>query len=342
MPTSAERDLQRLLQASQAPAYNTAAVARRSGVPAATFRAWERRYGFPLPDRGAARQRLYSEQDVQAIIWLRDRIAEGLTISAALGLLRSRLSQPQTPRPGPRSYGLDVLDRSSAVPPSELASRLEAALLAFDATQATLTLSEAFGLYSLEQVSLGVIQPALHRIGDGWQAGTVDVAQEHFASSYIRQRLTALLEVANPSRYDRLAIAACGPDEWHELGLLMVSLFLTRRGWHVVYLGASLPPGEIGGRCSSGRDRPTPGRATASWSGARLRRIRVRGEPRPPRRRPGPVSRGRRSHGRRSAEPGRAGRVGLSGRGWGLLHLLGMVARPAPLDRRSDLAYPPQ
>ncbi len=286
MPTSAERDLQRLLQASQAPAYNTAAVVRRSGVPAATFRAWERRYGFPSPDRGAARQRLYSEQDVQAIIWLRDRIAEGLTISAALGLLRSRLSQPQTPRPGPRSYGLDALDRSSAVPPSELASRLEAALLAFDATQATLTLSEAFGLYSLEQVSLGVIQPALHRIGDGWQAGTVDVAQEHFASSYIRQRLTALLEVANPSRYDRLAIAACGPDEWHELGLLMVSLFLTRRGWHVVYLGASLPPGEIERYLAQLRPNAVVLSATTEAAGAAVAEIVRRLAELPP---PGPV-----------------------------------------------------
>jgi hypothetical protein len=49
----------------------------------------------------------------------------------------------------------------------------------------------------------------------------------------------------HPSRYDRLAIVACGPDEWHDLGLLMVALFLTRRGWHVLYLGASLPRGEL-------------------------------------------------------------------------------------------------
>jgi len=245
MPISAERDVQRVLAASQVPAYNTAAVARRSEVPAATFRAWERRYGFPLPNRGAARQRLYSEQDVQAIIWLRDRIAEGLTISAALALLRNRLSQPPTLHSLSRSYGLDAIDRAVATPTSALASRLEAALLAFDAAQATLILSEAFGLYSLEQVNLDVIQPALHRIGDGWEDGTIDVAQEHFASSYIRQRLTALLEVANPSQSERLAVAACGPDEWHELGLLMVALFLTRHGWRVVYLGASLPPGEI-------------------------------------------------------------------------------------------------
>lgn len=245
MPPSAERDIQRVLLASQVPAYNTAAVARRSEVPAATFRAWERRYGFPSPDRGAARQRLYSEQDIQAIVWLRDRIAEGLTISSALTLLRTRLSQPPALQPSPRSYGLDALDLTAAAPMSALVSRLEAALLAFDAAQATLVLSEAFGLYSLEQVGLGVIQPALHRIGDGWEAGVVDVAQEHFASSYVRQRLTALLEVSNPSHAERLAVAACGPDEWHELGLLMVALFLTRHNWRVIYLGASLPDGQI-------------------------------------------------------------------------------------------------
>ena len=235
LPSNTERDLEIVLEASDAPVYNTAAVARRCQLPAATFQAWERRYGFPEPRRGPGRQRLYSEHDVQAIRWLQARIAEGLTIRAALALLRARLTQP--PASAQPGASLGWPDHSTV----ELARRLERALLAFDRAQAGATLGEAFGLYPVEQVCLEVIQPTLHAIGLAWQASTADVAQEHFASSYIRQRLTALLELSGGDR-TRSVVAACAPEDWHELGLLMVALFLARRGWHVVYLGASLPP----------------------------------------------------------------------------------------------------
>ena len=34
---------------------------------------------------------------------------------------------------------------------------------------------------------------------------------------------------------------ACAPDEWHEVGILIVSIFLARRGYAVRYLGPNLP-----------------------------------------------------------------------------------------------------
>src|SRR3712207_3544429 len=71
---------------SSEPRYNTKAVVRETGVPADTFRAWERRYGVPIPHRTATGQRLYSERDIAIIRWLRDRTAEGLTISQAVRL----------------------------------------------------------------------------------------------------------------------------------------------------------------------------------------------------------------------------------------------------------------
>jgi len=236
LPSDAEHDLELVLQASDAPSYNTAAVARRCGMPAATFQAWERRHGFPAPRRGPGKQRLYSERDVRALRWLQARIAEGLTISAALALLRASLSA--SPVPAPPVTPIGRADQSTG----GLARRLEGAVLAFDGARAGAALGEAFGLYPVEQVCLEVIQPMLHGVGQGWHTGTVDVAQEHFASGYIRQRLAALLDFSNGADRPWTAVAACAPDDWHELGLLMVALFLARRGWHVVYLGASLPP----------------------------------------------------------------------------------------------------
>ena len=236
MQSSAEQELRLLAQASDAPVFNTAAMVRRSGVAAPTLRSWESRYGFPEPKRGPGRHRLYSDRDVQAIHWLRARMREGLSISAAVALLRAGLRQQ--PADAPTVTSASWLDRS----PGTCSRQLERSLLSFDVTQAGAALGEAFGLYSVEQVCLEVIQPTLYAIGQGWHEGTVDVAQEHFASNYLRQRLAALLDVCNTGSRARTVVAACAPDEWHEIGLLMVGLFMARRGWHVVYLGSSLPP----------------------------------------------------------------------------------------------------
>src|SRR5689334_1137828 len=83
-----------LAQLSASPVFNTKAVARETGVPADTFRAWERRYGIPRPQRTAGGHRLYSERDIGIIRWLRDRTNEGVNISHAVLLLSDILDAP--------------------------------------------------------------------------------------------------------------------------------------------------------------------------------------------------------------------------------------------------------
>jgi PAS domain S-box-containing protein len=49
-----------------------------------TLRAWERRFGFPRPQRSVAGQRLYDEADVELIHAVVRLIGEGLTLPAAI------------------------------------------------------------------------------------------------------------------------------------------------------------------------------------------------------------------------------------------------------------------
>ena len=69
------------------PIYNIKAVVEATGLPAATLRAWERRYGALMPSRTESGYRLYSESDIATLRWLKARIGEGLSISQALTLL---------------------------------------------------------------------------------------------------------------------------------------------------------------------------------------------------------------------------------------------------------------
>ena len=59
-------------------------LAERTGVPPATLRSWEHRYGFPRPSRQAGGHRRYAEEDVAAVLdVLRHRDA-GLALEAAV------------------------------------------------------------------------------------------------------------------------------------------------------------------------------------------------------------------------------------------------------------------
>jgi methanogenic corrinoid protein MtbC1 len=219
---------------SDTPLYNIAAVVQRANVAATTIRAWERRYAYPKPHRDEGGQRLYSEQDIQAIRWLADQTTHGVAISRAVEMLRGghvalHNVAEQVPAQGGRSF-------------EALQADLGQALLGLDANRAELVLAEAFALFSVEDVCLHVLQPLLIEVGDRWHAGEVSVAEEHYVSSFIRARLFALLQAYQTSdSRGPLVFTACAPDEWHEVGVLLVSVFLARRGFAVRYLGPNLP-----------------------------------------------------------------------------------------------------
>ncbi len=219
---------------SDTPLYNIAAVVQRTGVPATTIRAWERRYEYPKPHRDDDGQRLYSERDVQTISWLLDQTRHGVAISRAVDMLRRGHARTdsavvQSPPRGGRSF-------------AALRADLGQALLDLDADRADDVVAEAFTLFSVEDVCLQVLQPLLVDLGDRWHAGELSVAEEHYASSFVRARLFGLLQAYQPpNARGPLVFTACAPDEWHEVGILMVSVFLARRGVRVRYLGPNLP-----------------------------------------------------------------------------------------------------
>src|SRR5262249_5783086 len=99
---------------------------------------------------------------------------------------------------------------------------------------------EAFAMYPVEEVCLGVIAPGLEEIGTRWHNGEISVATEHFASSFLRRKLFSLFNVYDTGRARGLIFAGCAPDEWHEVGLLMVSVCVVRHGFRLHYLGPNL------------------------------------------------------------------------------------------------------
>jgi MerR family transcriptional regulator, light-induced transcriptional regulator len=59
-------------------------LAVRTGVPTATLRSWESRYGFPRPTRLDGGHRRYSESDVDAVLQVLRRRREGIALKVAV------------------------------------------------------------------------------------------------------------------------------------------------------------------------------------------------------------------------------------------------------------------
>jgi DNA-binding transcriptional MerR regulator len=96
----------------------TSEAASLLNVSPNTLRAWERRFGYPKPQRSAGRHRLYTHGEVSA---LRDALQQGLSISSAVSRAREALSTDTHTLVG--ALAAFELDRADAAMESALALR---------------------------------------------------------------------------------------------------------------------------------------------------------------------------------------------------------------------------
>jgi MerR HTH family regulatory protein/GAF domain len=108
LPASIER-LDRLLNGAEGPAeggraatspprlptgLTLKAVSGRTGIPAATLRTWERRYGFMRPARSATGYRLYGEEDIARILQVKYLTEQGVRIGQAMATVIEASGSP--------------------------------------------------------------------------------------------------------------------------------------------------------------------------------------------------------------------------------------------------------
>ncbi len=230
---------------SKSPAFNLKVVLQETNIAADTLRAWERRYGLPMPQRTAGGHRLYSQYDVETIKWLLARQAEGLSISRAVDMWNEHTTA-----------GVDLL---ASVMPSANLNMLPAvyvplgttldsiraewinACMGFSESKAEQVLSQAFSIFPIEAVCIDVLQKAMSEIGQLWYENKVSVQQEHFASGLAMRRLDSLLSASPAPSRAQTVLIGCPANEWHTFTPLLLALLLRRRGLNVIYLGANIP-----------------------------------------------------------------------------------------------------
>ncbi|QFY89216.1 MerR family transcriptional regulator [Magnetovirga frankeli] len=207
-------------------------IAELSGVPATTLRAWERRYGLLQPGRAPSGHRLYTPADLERVKRVVRLLDAGLPI-------REAAKQVKQGRDGalpshPREHW-QVLRR-----------RLLNCLGGFDQQKLDGLYNEALSLYPFDLVCEQLITPLLQALAERWPQRPAAIAEEHFFSAYLRNKLGSRLHHEAPRSRGRPLLLACVPAERHEIGLLMFALALLGRGYRVIYLGPDLPLEQIG------------------------------------------------------------------------------------------------
>lgn len=240
------------IQAGDEPLYNIGVVTRMTGISKATLRAWERRYGFPDSERTSGGHRLYSERDIIQLRWVKNRIDQGMQTAQAIRALRHQETLGK--------LEVDLVDEiledvplvsipeaDSSTNPLMLVyqKRLLQAFLAKDIPAAEQILGEALASTSPEAIIIEVLAPTLAHIGHAWESDNINVAVEHLATNFIRNRLMQWMLSSPPPRSTSPIVMACGPDEWHEMSLLIMAALIRRRRWPIAYLGQSMPLSDL-------------------------------------------------------------------------------------------------
>ena len=227
-------------------------VARRTGLSAHVIRIWEKRYGAVKPHRTDTNRRLYSEEQIERLNLLRDITQAGHSIGHVAKLTTDKLRKLASEATVPNHPGARAATRGA--PPSYLDESV-AAVKALDAPSLEGVLNRAATALGSQGLLQRVVAPLAQIIGDLWRDGSITAAHEHFASVVIRIFLGHAAKPFAGSESAPVVVVATPAGQLHELGALLVGAAAANLGWHVIYLGASLPAAEIAGAAKQNHAR---------------------------------------------------------------------------------------
>ena len=222
-----------------------AAVERETGLGKDTLRAWERRYGFPVPRRDAAGVRGYPRALVDRLTLISRALLAGQRPGrlfslppAELDALLAGLATAPAPRPhAPARAVATTLDVTEGL----LALRGGGP----EALRHWLTLGLARD--GLAAFVVDGIAPLTVAVGEAWLDGRIAVYEEHLYSEAVQSVLRSALvpfQAGLEARGPRVLLTTVS-GEAHGLGLLMAETLMTLESCHCLSLGTQTPIADI-------------------------------------------------------------------------------------------------
>ena len=199
-------------------------ISRIAGIPKDLLRMWERRYGYPKPERNGNGDRIYSNAQLHKLILIRQLVEQGRRPGKLVGLELSELK---------------ALQQASQV---ELDfDQLLQILLASDATRLRSWFQEQLQTLGLRAFIHKVMVPAIQLVGENWSSGNLAIYQEHLFTETMKSLVRQALAEHDQQPGVPKVMLTTVPGEQHSLGLLMVEALLRMGGAEVISFGTEMP-----------------------------------------------------------------------------------------------------
>lgn len=209
-----------------------AAVERETRLSKDVLRVWEKRYGFPAPERDANGERCYPREQVERLRLMKRLMDQGLRPGRLAQLPAAQLAALLA-RP-PAAPGRDAGQENAPLDDLLATLEREPAVLQ-DALQQHLVRQ------GLDRFVEDVAAPLTAAVGTGWEDGRFDVADEHFYTEVmtrvLRQAIAALPAAGRAPKILLTTLAG----ETHGLGLMMAEALLALDDASCVSLGTDTP-----------------------------------------------------------------------------------------------------
>lgn len=220
------------------PNFNIAAVERETGLSKDVLRMWERRYGFPQPERDAHGERLYPAAQLDRLRQIKRLMDQGHRPGKLIAASPEELSQ-LAPR---RTASQPSIGTTS----SEDLGDLLALIRQHDAAGYQQAMQQRLARQGFQHFVQDTVAPLTQQVGEAWEDGRFEVFEEHLFTELTKRLLRqAIATLPGGSRSPRIVLTTV-PDEQHVLGLLMVEGLFALEGAECIPLGTQMPLREIG------------------------------------------------------------------------------------------------
>jgi DNA-binding transcriptional MerR regulator/methylmalonyl-CoA mutase cobalamin-binding subunit len=205
---------------------------RETGISRDTLRIWERRYGFPAPQRNQRSERNYSVDQLERLRLIKQLMDNGMRPGKLARLDLQQLHQ------------ITLQQRRTETIPSVVEELLQ--ILETGSRYGLLTRLEALlQQRGLRDFLTDVLAPMNHAVGEAWFTGRIGVLDEHHYAEQARMVLLTALRSLPQTPGNSRALVTTLPGEQHGIGLLMATCMLALEGVEVLLLGVQTPLEEI-------------------------------------------------------------------------------------------------
>ena len=226
--------------------FNIGYVQKKTGLSSHVLRVWEKRHQAVVPERSDSNRRLYTPENLERLQLLARLTRGGHTISQIAPLTTEELISLNRQDQLPPTNITPITESQPSSPPPELVPLLTA-IAHYDQPSLDQHLDRAMRDLGYSGLLEKIISPLMHAVGDYWHRGDFSTAQEHAATSFIKDYLSHRTRSFSPEPNAPVLLATTPSGQLHELGTYFATCHAAKLGWRTIYLGPSLPADEIAG-----------------------------------------------------------------------------------------------